>query len=269
MATPASFICQLFPTNPTTDDAVDAGFRFGPKGTHTSRTMMLEELRTIMGKLSASSQKEAYVHAIIEDNCLAKNTSATRRLTCQRLAELYSLDIYVPVFRILRRLWSSESAGIPLLALLCTIARDPLLASTAPAILSLPPGADFARVPLKDALRNCVGERLNEAILDKVVRNVASSWTQSGHLSGRTLKKRSKVTATPASVAFGLYLAHKAGFRGQDLFTSGWMALLDCTLPDAQALAIEAKRDGLIDLRISGNIIDIRLDPLDPFLVRR
>ena len=69
--------------------------------------------------------------------------------------------------------------------LLAALARDPLLMASAPAILTLAPGTEMFRQAMRDALRSAVGDRLNDATLDKVIRNAASSWTQSGHLRGR------------------------------------------------------------------------------------
>lgn len=255
---------SLFPAVTTTDDALRAGFRFGAKGTHTSRTMMFEELSAVLAAAGAQSRRHDYLVAIVDDNCLAKPTASTRRLTNQRLGELYGLDPSIPIFRVFRRLWDIDEPGRRLLALLCAIARDPLLASTASAIIYLPDGAEYNRNPVKSALRDIVGDRLNDDILDKVVRNIASSWSQSGHLKGRTFKKRHLVQATPATVAFALYLAHLVGFRSLELFASGWMMLLDCHASQARDLAMEAKQLNLIDLRMSGNVIEINLNRLDP-----
>jgi hypothetical protein len=170
--------------------AAGVGFRFGAKGTHTSRTMMFEELRQVLLATAPEARRADYAAAIIEGNCLSKPTSATRRLTNQRLGELYGLDPMIPMFRVLRRLWHLDPDGRPLLALLAAIARDPLLAATSPAIVFLPAKADFQRDAMKSALRAVVGNRLNESTLEKVCRNAASTWAQSGHFEGRTFKKR-------------------------------------------------------------------------------
>ena len=226
--------------------------------------MMFAELSAALAAVAESGSREDYAAAIIEGNCLGKATTATRRLTNQRLGELYGLDGAIPLFRVLRRLWSADAAGRPLLALQCSIARDPLLAATVSAVLALPPGSELQRDAIRAALRDVIDERLNDATLDKVIRNVASSWAQSGHLVGRTFKKRALVRATPGSVAFGLYLGHAVGFRGAPLFATGWVSLLDCTPTSARDLAVEAKRIGLIDLRIAGEVVDLVLDRLDP-----
>lgn len=258
----------LFPASGVSDSATKSatkiGFRFGAKGTHTSRTMMLAELMAVLAATPDTASRVDYAVAIIEGNCLGKATTATRRLTNQRLGELYGLDLRIPIFRVLRRLWSTDVAGRPLLALQCAVARDPLLAATVPSVLALTPGSELQRDAVKAALHLVVEERLNDATVDKVIRNAASSWAQAGHLVGRTFKKRALVRATPVSVTFGLYLGHTVGFRGAPLFATGWISLLDCTPASARELAVEAKRIGLIDLRIAGEVVDLVLDRLDP-----
>ncbi len=226
---------------------------------------MLAELSAVLGATEPNSQRDDYTTAIVDGNCLAKPTTATRRLTNQRLGELYALDPSVPIFRILRNLWTIDESGRPLLALLAALARDPLLRATAPAVLSVPAGGELRRDPIRDALRRAVGERLNDSTLGKVVRNASSSWTQSGHLTGRTHKTRQLVKATPGSLAFGLYLGYSVGFRGEELLASRWVAVLDCTLASARDLALDAKRQGLIDLRVAGDVWDLRLERLDPW----
>jgi hypothetical protein len=255
---------RLFAQDQPGPVALEAGFRAGARGTHTSRTIMFEEVSALLQATTSGATRTAYAQAIVELNCLAKPTAASRRLTNQRLGELYALDPDVSVFRIFRRLWDLDSSGRRLLAIQCALARDPLLAATAPTIIALPPGTEFTREPMAAALRESVGERINESVLNKIVRNAASSWAQSGHLSGRTFKKRQRVYATPITVAFGLYLAPCSGFRGADLFTSAWIALLDCSPSTSRQLALEAKRIGLIDLRMAAEVIELNLDRLDP-----
>lgn len=240
------------------------GARVGNKGTHTSRTMMLAELTAVLEAVPVTAKRADYAAAIVTHNCLRKPTSASRQLTNQRLGELYGLDPAVPLFRVLRRLWDRDERSRPLLALLAAIARDPLLAATAPVVFALPQNAELPRAALEAALRASVAERLNDATLAKVVRNTASSWAQSGHLVGRTFKKRRAVQATPAAAAFALYLAHAGGYRGSELLASPWMAALDCSPSDARDLALEAKRLGLIDVRTGGDVLQVCVDRLDP-----
>ena len=141
-----------------------AGFRFGERGTHTSRTMMLAEFTELLAAVPANATCEEYAEAMIEDNILGKQTTSNRRLTNQRLRELYGLSLTVPLFRVLRRLWDVDEPGRPLIALLCTVARDPLLRATSKAVLPMPIGSELLRSAMTSAIRESVGNRLNASI---------------------------------------------------------------------------------------------------------
>lgn len=257
---------KFFPSASPPPGAAKLGFRFGDKGTHSSRTLMLADLEAVLASAPGLVDRAAYGSAIIDGNCLGKPTASTRRISSQRLTELYSFDPFVVVFRVLRGLWDVDPKARPLLAMLAALARDPLFMASAAPVLSQPAGAEIQRAPIREALRKLVGERMNDDTLDKVVRNVSSSWTQTGHLAGRTFKHRQRVSAQPTAVAFALWLGNAAGFRGDELLTTGWTAALDCTATSARTLALEAKRLGLIDLRIAGDVIEFGLDRLDPGL---
>lgn len=229
---------------------------------------MLEDLSTVLAATTASADRSDYLREIVDANCLRKPTASTRRQSAQRLSELYALDRSVLLFRVFRRLWDLDRTGHPLLALLIALARDPLLVATADSVISLAPGAEYQRDPARHALLQVAGGRFNADILEKVLRNAASSWAQSGHLEGRTFKKRRRVTPTAYAATFALYLAYHAGFRGKSLFSSGWFAALDCSPAQAEDIATDAKRIGLFDMRVSGDIVDLRMERLDP-LARR
>jgi len=234
-----------------------AGFRFGDKGTHTSRTMMLSELSDLLNDLPPESERADYATAIIEENVLGKQTTATRRLTNQRLGELYGLDPRLPLFRVLRRVWPLDEAGRPLIALLCALCRDPLLRATAYTVIELPMNAELVRGSLLDAIRESVGPRLNDSILDKVARNAGSSWSQSGHLEGRVRKIRQRVLPTAGATAYALWLGSLEDLAGEQLLSSRWARILDATGSSLVDHVLQAKQLGLIDARIGGGVVEI------------
>lgn len=240
----------------------ETGFRWGQKGTHTSRTIMLDELRAVLTRCRPDAARNDYFLAIIEDNCLGKRTAATRKLSCQRLSELYALDPETLLFRVVRRCWYADRDGQTVLALLLALARDPLLRATAPPILHMRPGEELARQQITDALSQAAGNRLSPSTLDKVVRNTSSSWTQSGHLKGRGRKVRQKVVPTPASTAYALLLGHLAGTRGAALFETLWAQVLDAPPGELMHLAADARRVGFLDMRQSGGVIDVSFSRL-------
>jgi hypothetical protein len=213
---------------------------------------------------SATPNVATIGHKIIEDNLLGKPTASGRQIAFQRLKELYGLDPGNQLFRVLVKLYRMDREAALQLALLAALARDPLLRATAKPVLGLTPGSELMRDTVRNALTSEVGARLNPAVLDKVVRNAASSWTQSGHLEGRTFKRRRRIAAKVVSAAFALWLARQAGFAGADLFENGWMTALDLDAKAARAMADRARAARLIGLQQIGDLIEIDVSNLDP-----
>jgi hypothetical protein len=241
---------------------LQVGFRAGGSGTHTSRTMMLDELSAVLAAVGGDADRTAYVFAVVDENVLAKPTVATRRLSIQRLSELYAIDPTSPLFRVLRKLWLQNSADRPLLAILCALARDPLLRASANPVLQTLVGGELSRQSVTDAIRTVVGSRLNDSTLDKVVRNTLSSWTQSGHLKGRSRKFRQPVRPTATSVTYALVLGYLQGARGSSLFDTLWTRVI-CDAPtEVRELALEAKRLGYLDLKSAGDIVEVSFPSL-------
>jgi len=170
--------------------ALAAGFSNDPAGTHTSRTIMLGELRSLLAATRGDATYDDYVNSIVGDNALRKATSSTRQKSLRHLRELYALRSTVPAFAGLRALWSADESAQPLLAMLCSVARDPLLRSTAAVVLDAGPGTSLAAPDFAEAVGHSFPGRFTPGVLARIGRNVASSWTQSGHLRRRAGKIR-------------------------------------------------------------------------------
>jgi hypothetical protein len=224
---------------------------------------MLSELTDLLLAVPPNANRKDYAEAIIEENVLGKQTASTRRLTNQRLGELYALSLNVPVFRILRRLWDIDVAGRPLIALLCAFARDPLLRATSKEVLTIPVGSELLRSSMISTIQTVTGKRLNESVLDKVARNAGSSWSQSGHLNGRVRKIRQEVRPTHGSVAYAMWFGSLHGFAGDGLLRTRWARVLDQSPVELLDLALGAKRLGLLNLRHGGGVVEIDVTPLE------
>ena len=104
--------------------------------------MKLEELRVLLAGRHVPATESAYRIAIVDQNLLSKPTASARRITFERLRELYGLDPNLLVFRALNDLWDSDNSAQPMIALLCSTARDPILrASDALSSFDIPIGA--------------------------------------------------------------------------------------------------------------------------------
>jgi hypothetical protein len=238
------------------------GFRSGNRGTHTSRTMMLAELQSLLSTCPAHSSRVQYRQAIETDNLLGKKTATTRHKTFKHLSELYALDSSIPLFRVLRLLWNARPEGQPLLALLSACARDPVLASTADLIINTPPGKTVTQDALAHEISTKANDRFSTVTLSAAARNTGSSWTQSGHLQGKLTKVRARPVVTPANAAYALFLGHLSGASGQMLFRTVWARLLDVSENQLHGLAAEASRHGWITFKQAGNIVEVRFPNL-------
>jgi hypothetical protein len=119
---------------------------------------------------------------------------------------------------------------------------------------------------LQQAFADAYPHQYSVKNIGKIARNAASSWTQSGHLSGRTRKLRTRVQPRPAAITFALVLGHVAGVTAEQLFSSVWCRLLDLNASEARSLAEEAHRQELITLRAIGSVVEISFPRFSQFL---
>jgi hypothetical protein len=234
------------------------GFKLAEGGAHISRTIMLREITQLVGRAPARMSLDDYRRAVVEENLLGKATETTRQKTFRHLRELYSLSDKVPIFALYRDLVRFDSNSIALLSLLTAWARDPLLRATTPAVLQAKFGDQILGDDLQRALTEAYPHQYSQNNIGKVARNAAASWTQSGHLSGRTKKLRSRVQPRPAALTFALILGYVGGITDTQLFSSMWCRLLDLDPTEARSLAEQAHRQELITLRAVGLVVEIR-----------
>lgn len=219
---------------------------------------MFAELRQLFAAINGTATKDDYRRAAVELNVLGKRTASNRKLTFQRLAELYGLDPSIPLFRYFHFLWQHDVPGRPLLALLCSMARDPLLRMSDDVILSAPEGTKIGTRDFERVLFEKTVDRFNPLIVTKIARNIAASWTQAGYLRGRAHKTRCQPTRTPGAVALALFLGYLEGYRAQRLLETQWVRVFDIPKDRLLALAAEAARRGDLQMLNAGQIIEIR-----------
>lgn len=225
--------------------------------THASRTMMLAELSLLLEAVPTGSSLNDYAQAISDENVLLKAAASTRKKSLRHLRELYALDEREVVFSVLRELWEYDPPSRPLLALLCAVSRDVLLRATAELVIETPIGAAVDAGMLSGVVAASFPERLAPGIVAKVGRNAASSWTQSGHLRGRTKKVRSRATASVGAAVYALMLGHLSGVRGLPLYETLWARLLDAPTNEIDALAFAASQRGLLEYRRMGDVAEL------------
>ncbi len=92
------------------------GFRVVDSGPHTSKTLMLQELESLLAAVPAHAPAKSYRAAIVEENVLGKGALSARKETASRLTALHGFDLTKPLFRVLRRLWDVAATNVIALA---------------------------------------------------------------------------------------------------------------------------------------------------------
>ncbi len=239
------------------DDAREAlGFRFAPGGVHLTKTMMLAELTAVLNSVPDCDAAEVQ-NAVTIENLLGKPTGKARRLALSRLNTLYGILNPRTIQIAALRLWPRNVAGRPLLALLCALAREPLLRQSAPPVLDAAPGALVQSPDLASAILAEYPDHYSPKMLRSLARNCASSWTQSGHLQGRVKKRRRLADPSPEAAAYAALLGSIAGFGGPALLRSPWMRLLDRSEGDLLSLLRRAESAGLARVKAGGGVLQI------------
>jgi hypothetical protein len=233
------------------------GFKVGTSGAHTARTMMLADLTTLLEAAPEEAKREDFNHLIVEENILGKRTASNRWLTSRHLADLYALDQGVTVFRLLRFFWSADHPSRPMLALLCTQARDALLRLSAKKVLETKAGETLTSEDFVNFFTHELPGRFSAATTQSLAQNIASSWAQAGFFKGKIHKVRMHPAVTPATAAYALALGYLCGQHGQLLIESDWARLLDVPRDQIIRLAQEASKRGWLDFKGAGNVFEI------------
>ena len=239
------------------ETASSYGFIIDGFGAHGSRTIMLKELRLLLTACPRTTDMEGFRSAILHENVLLKHTESTRKESFRRLRELYGLNPDLLLFRALRTLWDQTPEAQSLLALLCATARDPMLRATAEVVLTAPLESLVTAQMISQSIDEQFPGRLNPTTLANIGRHAASSWTQTGHLLGRTNKVRSRAKDHPTSVAYALLLGYLCDVRGEALLHTLWARLLDAPIHILREQAILASQQGWLEYRHAGEVTEI------------
>lgn len=233
-----------------------------PGGTNTSHTIAVDLLTSLLNAVPAGAPKDEYRRVAVDENVLGKATVAGRNRAFRYLRELYLLDPSALLFRALRDLWDEDPGSRPLLAGLMSYARDSSFRASSAAVLPLIAGDTVSSQDLAAAVVATYPDAYSPLTANKIGRNTGSSWTQTGHLTGRAKKTRIQVEARPASAALALLLGHLEGVRGQALFATRWIAFLDSEVHHVESLAAQANARGYLELRSSGTVVEISFQHL-------
>jgi hypothetical protein len=236
----------------------ELGFNYDSAGAHTSRSLMTADLATVINYIQdRTAEFEAYNNAIIEENCLGKESLKNRMITTKNLKQLYGLDASFPVWTALRFLYDKDPESLPLLALLCALGRDKLLRASQPFILAKEHGVIVPRSETEQFFDELYPGRFSPVMLKSLAQNINGSYTLTGHFVGRTKKIRSKPKATTASVVYAVYLSTLQGVRGLSLLSSNFIKILELNTGQTIEHLQIASQKGWVNLKYMGEVIEV------------
>ena len=254
---------MLMTTNSRQESLAQFGFSFERGGVHLARSMMLDELGALFQAApDPASSLADYQRAIIEENCLSKRSLRSRQLTLRHLKSLYCLNPQATIFRALRYFWQRDTDGHGLLAFLIAYSRDSILRSTAQFVQKLRPNESVTCPILEAFLDEQQQGRFSKETLLAASQRILASWTRAGHFAGRVRKTRTIAKPTAGACALALFLSYLSGARGQILFDTEYMRILDCSTDQAIELAESASRRGWIVFKRIGNVIEVQFPNL-------
>jgi hypothetical protein len=235
-----------------------------PGGPSTSQTMMVSSLQRLLAIVPSNSPSASYRAAVLDENVLGKQTVSGREWAFRQLRRFYALNPQSLLFRALRDLWEHDRAGQPLLALLCALARDPVLRASAAVIIAAEPGKTVTSADFEAAIEAKFPSAYKEITRRTTAQKVASSWDQAGYLRQEKpgSKIRTRVCPTSANTTYALMLGHLEGARAQALFKTLWTRVLDQPVSHLIDLAASASQEGLLEFRSAGGIVEVTFHQL-------
>lgn len=225
---------------------------------HLARTYMFDELISVLDSTEKNSKKEDYINAIINDNCLSKDTVKNREVSYNKLRLAYTLDPENKSFILLRRLYELFPNDFQLTAFLCTYVRDNLLRDATDYIQSINLGSEVTSKMIEPYIGVKYPNRYSERMVQSMCRNLIGTFYKTGHLEGlKTKKTRTYAKPNISSIVYAAILAQAQGKRGIYLSDNEFVRAIDCTKDAAFGLLSDADSKGIVRVRSLGDVIEV------------
>ena len=223
------------------------------------RTIMFSELESIMNSMIEGGSATQ----VIEYNIINKKTKYNILKTYNAITRLYGLDPGMPQFKVFQYFFNSSKDKLkPLLTFLLAFGRDYLLSESSDVILNVKIGTEVKSAMFEENLEKYHPSYYSIKTKQSISRNLRSSWNQGGYLQGKVIQVRTPVFPDYNVITFALILAFLEGLRGDFLFASKWVKVLDITESQVRELALEAARRDLLQYNYAGGVTTISFNNL-------
>ncbi len=238
------------------------GFSSARTGGHLARSMMLQDLRSLVESSGPEASKAELETLILEDNVLGKPTFSSRKKSLRHLVQHYALDPQSCLYRLLRKFAEEDASCLPMLAIVCAFCRDEQLRQSFQLLRGLSNGTTLSRERMGSHLEQENPGRFSAAMKKSLAQNVMTSWRDACHLEGRAVKHRTRPEPQLIASVYAMLAGYLFGLRGEGLLSSVFAELVS---PDP-ALIIShlsaASNRGWLRFRRAGGVVEIDFLPL-------
>ena len=226
---------------------------------HTSRTLMFAELSKVM---THSLEDDKYFDSLSE-NIANKLTKSNQIKTARYLKQLYDFDLSNAAFVAFKYFWQiTDIDDKAQLALLYGLNKDYLLIESIPVIADTPVGDKVSIEKFEENIEKNHPGRFTANTRLSVAQNIASSWKQTGFITGKVKNTRTQPNISYHSVAFAFLMSYFNEDRGDFIITSKWSKALCLGNAQLRGLAIEAAKRDLLQYQYAGSVTAISFNNL-------
>jgi hypothetical protein len=224
--------------------------------------MMLPEITTLCTQVPRTASPSEYATSVLEHNVLAKPTESSRKKSLRHLIELYSLNSDFILFRALREFTEVDLESLPLIAMSCTYCRDPQVRASFDLVKTLRVGEVLSRQTMEAHLEGAFPNRFSGAMKKSLAQNVNTTWTESGHLTGRARKIRSKPTPNMMASIYAMLAGFLFGLRGEILCNSVFAQLVAADTATIVTHLSSAAARPYVRFRHAGGVTEVDFSPM-------
>jgi hypothetical protein len=236
----------------------------------SSRSALFTELKLLLSSDKNDSTSDAYRHLIVDENCLAKTTTASRQRTWEELRSRYILNTGDPLFCSFQAEWANRLADSEAsLTIYCLFAlNDRLVADLG--VNYLFPRLRQAPSPIRvdDIEAFLYAARAShpelcgwsEQTTAAVARKYAASIRDFGLAKGVYAKTSVRPALYAAPARFLIRALRLTGMKDLDIVSSPWFRLIGVESHEVLDALSELSRQGKLGFRMQADVVELDLE---------
>ena len=220
---------------------------------------MFLELEKVM---NFSIEKDNYIESM-QNNVFGKKSQDGIKKTSGFLSQLYQFSLTLNKFKAFRFFWSiADENEKVMLSFVFAVSNDYLLQENISVLSNYKLGEKVELESIENNIEKFHPNRYTKVTLHSIAKNIASSWKQSGFITGKVKNIRTEPEITYRVVSFAMLLAFIDGLRGDFIFQNNCILSLCISENKIRELAVEASKRDFMQYQYAGSVTSISFDSL-------